>query len=279
MGAPIRHHNSDPFPEENPQDRFLRGTCSNILKKFESSTNLGSSLRNTTHFRVGKFPQELKKSSEIVESFKKSGIKPNGPQESPSCNLLHPGERLPNQSRTPTKLGVGSQLDKSAKLTSKTPVKCNVFDQTKNSNISKGSTEVSDKKTFKSLNEIVESKAKEKMLQERSCSTKKRSAVINGFEIGGVLGKGKFGEVFLGRHREAGFVVALKKVVKSKVVEFKMVEQFCSEIRLHCCLEHPNIVRFYGCFEDNNDIYLVMEYLNGGTLFDYLNEVNSLSLR
>lgn len=41
------------------------------------------------------------------------------------------------------------------------------------------------------------------------------------------MGKGKFGEVFLGRHEEAGFVVALKKVVKSKVVEYKMVEQFC----------------------------------------------------
>ena len=46
--------------------------------------------------------------------------------------------------------------------------------------------------------------------------------------MGVVLGKGKFGEVFLARHREVGFVVAIKKIVKSKVVEFKMVDQFCS---------------------------------------------------
>jgi serine/threonine protein kinase len=85
---------------------------------------------------------------------------------------------------------------------------------------------------------------------ETSKSPKKQSKIVNGFEIGQVLGKGKFGEVFLGRHREAGFVVALKKVVKSKVAEFKMVEQFCNEIRLHSCLDHSNIVRFYGCFEE-----------------------------
>ena len=74
-------------------------------------------------------------------------------------------------------------------------------------------------------------------------------------------------------------MVALKKVVKSKVAEYKMLDQFCSEIRLHSCLDHPNIVKFYGCFEEKEDVYLVLEYMNGGTLFDYLNEVNYLGVR
>lgn len=43
------------------------------------------------------------------------------------------------------------------------------------------------------------------------------------------------------------------------------------EIRLHSSLDHPNIVKFYGVFEEGDSIYLVMELLNGGTLFDYLN--------
>ena len=50
-----------------------------------------------------------------------------------------------------------------------------------------------------------------------------------------------------------------------------MVDQFAEEIRLHSSLDHPNIVKFYGVFEEKNYIYLVMEYMNGGTLFDYLN--------
>lgn len=165
---------------------------------------------------------ELKKSGEGYGNNKNSGGSRVGPQESPSCNLLRPLERPRGDglSKTPTKLFGEAKLDQSTKLISKTPVKYkNVFQNpNKNSNISKGSTETGEKPIFKSLNEIVESKAKEKMLMETSKSPKKQSKVVNGFEVGQVLGKGKFGEVFLGRHKEAGFVVALKKVVKSKVV-------------------------------------------------------------
>lgn len=51
-----------------------------------------------------------------------------------------------------------------------------------------------------------------------------------------------------------------------------MIEQLKNEIKLHSQLVHPNIVRFFGMFEDGDDIYLIMEYMNGGTLFDFLNE-------
>jgi serine/threonine protein kinase len=63
------------------------------------------------------------------------------------------------------------------------------------------------------------------------------------------LGKGKFGEVYLSRHHETGFIAAIKKTEKQKLKEFKMVDQYTKEIRLHSCLDHPNIVKFYGVFE------------------------------
>ena len=66
-------------------------------------------------------------------------------------------------------------------------------------------------------------------------------------------------------------IVALKKIVKEKVKEYKMIRQLTNEIKIHLSLNHPNIVRFFGLFEDGDDVYLVIEYLNGGTLFDYLN--------
>jgi aurora kinase len=97
--------------------------------------------------------------------------------------------------------------------------------------------------------------------------------------MGSSLGKGKFGEVFLVRHHDCGFVAALKRTQKKCVKEFKMLEQFAKEIRLHSSLDHPNIVKFYGVFEEGDEIFLVLEYLNGGTLFDYLNEVTALPLR
>ena len=41
-------------------------------------------------------------------------------------------------------------------------------------------------------------------------------------------------------------------------------------------MNHPNIVKFYGFFEEKDHICLVLEYLNGGTLFDHLNDVYTL---
>jgi aurora kinase len=45
----------------------------------------------------------------------------------------------------------------------------------------------------------------------------KSNRVLNGFEFGKILGKGKFGLVQLARHNESGFIVAIKKIEKAKI--------------------------------------------------------------
>jgi serine/threonine protein kinase len=57
-----------------------------------------------------------------------------------------------------------------------------------------------------------------------------------------------------------------------------MIEQFKAEIRLHSSLDHPNIVKFYGFFEEGDFIYLILEYMNGGTLFEYISEKEMLGV-
>lgn len=88
---------------------------------------------------------------------------------------------------------------------------------------------------------------KQTINQLRTRTTAKLPAknIVQGFQIGRVLGKGKFGEVFLGKHIITGFLVALKKVDKVKLKEFGMSKQFLEEVRLHLALEHPTIVRCY----------------------------------
>jgi predicted Ser/Thr protein kinase len=207
-------------------------------------------------------------------------------------NFLRPNEKklLDNKhsfvvntgNRTPPKYGTEKQIEpQNGGNPSRTPTKYkSIFENsTKTSATSRRSPEAEEKKVFKSLNEIIANKNKEKTVVEVVRPPLKTSRMINGFEFGNVLGKGKFGEVFLARHHETGFIAAIKKIERGKVVEFKMMEQFAKEIRLHSCLDHPNIVKFFGVFQEKEEIYLVMEYMNGGTLFDYLNEVTALTLR
>ena len=82
--------------------------------------------------------------------------------------------------------------------------------------------------------------------------------VSNGFLLGKMLGRGKFGEVYLAEHIETGFIVAIKRVPKQKIVDNQMVERFIGEIKLHMMLDHPNIVKFYGFFEEKEYICLVL---------------------
>ena len=82
--------------------------------------------------------------------------------------------------------------------------------------------------------------------------------ISNGFLLGKMLGRGKFGEVYLAEHIETGFIVAIKRVPKQKIVDNQMVERFIGEIKLHMMLDHPNIVKFYGFFEEKEYICLVL---------------------
>lgn len=123
--------------------------------------------------------------------------------------------------------------------------------------------------------------SKERGQQKRSgmFDKNKQLKIINGFQFGHALGKGKFGMVYLARHKETGFIAAIKRIQKAKIKEYNMAGQFAKEVRLHSSLDHPKIVRFYGFFEEKKEVYMVLEYLNGGTLFDLLNRVGLLCIK
>ena len=81
------------------------------------------------------------------------------------------------------------------------------------------------------------------------------------------MGQGAFGKVFLTtnkhntEHKVAIKVMGLKKI-KDELDAIK------EEVAILTKLDHPNIVRYYETYEDEKNIYLVMEYIGGGELFD-----------
>ena len=89
------------------------------------------------------------------------------------------------------------------------------------------------------------------------------------YEIRQVLGKGKFGLVKLGIHRESGRKVAIK-IINKKLVTAIDVQQVKTEIDILKIAKHPNIIQLYDVFENENYIYIIMEYCAGGDLFSYI---------
>ena len=49
-----------------------------------------------------------------------------------------------------------------------------------------------------------------------------------------------------------------------------MIEQLALEIRIQTCLSHKNILGIYGCFDDATFLYIVLEYMQEGTLYSQL---------
>ena len=89
------------------------------------------------------------------------------------------------------------------------------------------------------------------------------------YEIKGDLGKGKFGLVKLGVHKESGREVAVK-IINKKLVGPVDVQQVKSEIDILKIAKHPNIIKLYDVFENEQLIYIIMEYCAGGDLFSYI---------
>ena len=78
------------------------------------------------------------------------------------------------------------------------------------------------------------------------------------------MGSGKFGDVYLCKHKATGMIFALKKIFKSVIQEYKMEAQFTLLLKILYALDHPNIVKLYTHFCDDYHIFLLMEYIEGG---------------
>ncbi|KAI9136262.1 kinase-like domain-containing protein, partial [Paraphysoderma sedebokerense] len=85
------------------------------------------------------------------------------------------------------------------------------------------------------------------------------------------LGQGTFGKVKLAEHiATKQQVVAIKIIEKANIKTEKQRNSVKREIRLLRLLNHPSIVRVYDAIETQDQVMIVMEFANGGELFDYI---------
>jgi len=85
------------------------------------------------------------------------------------------------------------------------------------------------------------------------------------YEVGETLGTGHFSKVKLGTHRKTGQQVAIKIIQKPSGSKIAMLK---AEVDILTKADHPNVVRLYKVIDTEKTLYLVMELLTGGELFD-----------
>ena len=88
------------------------------------------------------------------------------------------------------------------------------------------------------------------------------------YEIGKKIGTGAYAEVHFCTHIEHNIPRAVKIINKSLLESDSSKSQFITEINILKILDHPNIIRAFEFFEDDEQFYIVMEHCQGGELFD-----------
>jgi 5'-AMP-activated protein kinase, catalytic alpha subunit len=64
----------------------------------------------------------------------------------------------------------------------------------------------------------------------------------------------------------------VKILRKGKIVDLADVERVAREIHILKTVQHPYIIQLYEIIETTNTLYLIMEFVSGGELFDYIVE-------
>ena len=101
---------------------------------------------------------------------------------------------------------------------------------------------------------------------------------ITDFQIIKELGTGSFGHVDLVSHKETKVQYAIKAIDKRDKANQSEKPYFRREIEVMYKIHHPNVVKLYGHFEDNNYCYFIMEYISKGNIYNLIPHDNKKRL-
>ncbi|OJJ47118.1 hypothetical protein ASPZODRAFT_65567 [Penicilliopsis zonata CBS 506.65] len=104
---------------------------------------------------------------------------------------------------------------------------------------------------------------------ETTRSTKGKYS-LEDFSLQRTLGTGSFGRVHLVQSRHNHRFYAIKVLKKAQVVKMKQIEHTNDERRMLNRVRHPFLITLWGTFQDARNLYMVMDFVEGGELFSLL---------
>ncbi len=98
----------------------------------------------------------------------------------------------------------------------------------------------------------------------------------NRYQLKKLIGSGGMANVFEAEDLEENRIVAVKLLKKEYLTNEEFVRRFRNESRVISVLDHPNIVKVYDVNFTGEDQYIVMEYIDGVTLNQYIHHQGQL---
>jgi CRP-like cAMP-binding protein/tRNA A-37 threonylcarbamoyl transferase component Bud32 len=93
-----------------------------------------------------------------------------------------------------------------------------------------------------------------------------------------VLGHGGFGKVWLVKHKVTGAHYALKELNKRKIIDRKQIKNVLREKEILATLNHPFILSEVSSFQDEASLFILMDLIQGGELYQVIVNTNGMGL-
>ncbi|XP_042497156.1 CBL-interacting serine/threonine-protein kinase 8-like isoform X2 [Macadamia integrifolia] len=91
---------------------------------------------------------------------------------------------------------------------------------------------------------------------------------VGKYEVGRTIGEGTFAKVKFAQNTETGESVAMKVLDRRTIIKHKMVDQIKREISIMKLVRHPYVVHLHEVLASRTKIYIILEFITGGELFD-----------
>src|SRR5208283_102404 len=100
---------------------------------------------------------------------------------------------------------------------------------------------------------------------------------ISSYRLEGEIARGGMGIVYRGVHMVFEEVVAIKAIFPELMLNPDLRERFLNEARIQRRLQHPNIVQVREFLAEQDRFYIIMEFIQGETLSQYLRQLSPLT--
>ncbi|KAJ3272985.1 Map microtubule affinity-regulating kinase [Terramyces sp. JEL0728] len=103
-----------------------------------------------------------------------------------------------------------------------------------------------------------------------------KGSVVGNYHLLETIGEGSFAKVKIAIHQPTQQKVAIKIIDKTKMIDEYSIKNVHREAQVLRSLDHPNIIKLFEVMETKKNIFLILEYAEGGELLEYIVEKGKL---